>query len=131
MYFEDKNSIIYAQFFNISFEKASNYLRNSIFIKYVLKFFKLPTLFLTNSFFTNVPSFDINDNINLNKLIICISNKIIFLIVIPSDLYEKFNLCGSNDFTKIEIEDDMYLKINKSWKNTNDYISSLKQSIEK
>ena len=132
LYFEDRNSIIYAQFFNISFEKASNYLRNSIIIKYVFKFFKVPTLFLTNSFFTNVPSYDINDNINLNKLITCISNKInFFLIVIPSDLYEKFNLCGSNDFTKIEIEDDMYLKINKSWKNTNDYISSLKTKYRK
>jgi len=132
LYYEDRNSIIYAQFFNISFEKVSNYLRNSIFIKYVFKFFKVPTLFITNSFFTNVPSYEINDSINLNKLIKCISNKInFFLIVIPSDLYEKFNLCGSNDFTRIEIEDDMYLKINKSWKKSNDYINSLKTKYRK
>ncbi len=132
LYFEDRNSIIYAQYFNISFEKTSNYLRNSIFIKYIFKFFKVPTLFLTNSFFTNVPSYEINGNININKLIKYFSNKInFFLIVIPSDLFEKFNLSGSNDFTKIEIEDDMFLKINKSWKNSNDYINSLKTKYRK
>ena len=132
LYFEDRNSIIYGQHFNISFEKASNYLRNSIFIKFVFKFFKIPTLFLTNSFFTNVPSYEINDNINLDKLIKYVSSKInFFLVVIPADLFENLNLCGSNDFTKIEIEDDMFLKINKSWKNTNDYISSLKTKYRK
>ena len=132
LYFEDRNSIIYGQHFNISFEKASNYLKNSIFIKYLFKFFNVQTLFLTNSFFTNVPSYEINDNINLNKLIQYISNKInFFLIVIPADLFEKFNSCENNDFTKIEIEDDMFLKINKSWKDSSDYINSLKTKYRK
>ena len=56
-----------------------------------------------------MPSYDINDNINLNKLITCISNKINFFCGIR---FMKNLIYWSNDFTKIEIEDDMYLKIN-------------------
>ena len=45
LYFEDRNSIIYAQFFNISFEKASNYLRNSILLNSYLNFLKFQPYF--------------------------------------------------------------------------------------
>ena len=57
IFIEKDQSKIYGHLFSISFEKSSNYL-NNIFLRLIMKLFfsfiKVKTLFLTNSFFTNV-----------------------------------------------------------------------------
>ena len=125
------NSLIYAQFFNINLKKSSNYLNNSLLAKIIFNLFKIKTLYLTNSFFTNAKSYEIDSKINLDLFLKHVNNQInYFLLVIPDFLYENFEI-HNNDFVKVEIEEEMLMNIDKKWKNTEDYKASLKAKYRK
>ena len=108
LFLKQNNNLIYSQFFNINLEKSSNYLNNNIIAKILFNLFKIKTFYLTNSFFTNVSSFDINSKINIESLLKKINNQIdYFLLVIPDFLFEKLDTNKNNGFTKVEIEEEM------------------------
>lgn len=132
LFIKQNNNLIYSQFFNINLEKSSNYLNNNIIAKILFNLFKIKTFYLTNSFFTNVSSFDIDSKINLESLLKKINNQIdYFLIVIPDFLFEKLDTNKNNGFTKVEIEEEMLIKEVNKWKSIDDYKSSLKTKYRK
>ena len=132
LFIKQNNNLIYSQFFNINLEKSSNYLNNNIIAKILFNLFKIKTFYLTNSFFTNVSSFDINSKINIDSLLKKINNQIdYFLIVIPDFLFEKLDTNKNNGFTKVEIEEEMLIRDVNKWKSVDDYKSSLKTKYRK
>jgi len=132
LFIKHDNNLIYSQFFNINLEKSSNYLNNNIIAKILFNLFKIKTFYLTNSFFTNVSSFDIDSKINLESFLNKINNQIdYFLLVIPDFLFEKLDANYNNGFTKVEIEEEMLIKNVNKWKNIEDYKSSLKTKYRK
>ena len=132
LFIKHDNNLIYSQFFNINLEKSSNYLNNNMVVKILFYIFKIKTFYLTNSFFTNVNSFDINSKINLEVLLKKINNEIdYFLLVIPDFLYNTFDLSQNNGFTKVEIEEEMVIKDVNKWKSIEDYKDSLKTKYRK
>jgi hypothetical protein len=100
--------------------------------KILFNLFKIKTFYLTNSFFTNVSSFDINSKINIESLLKKINNQMdYFLLVIPDFIFEKLDTNKNNGFTKVEIEEEMLIKEVSKWKTIDDYKFSLKTKYRK
>ena len=132
LFIKQNNNLIYSQFFNINLEKSSNYLNDNIIAKILFNLFKIKTFYLTNSFFTNVSSFDINSKINLESFLKKINNQIdYFLLVVPDFLFEKLETNHNNGFTKVEIEEEMLINNVNKWKTIDDYKYSLKTKYRK
>ena len=132
LFIKQNNNLIYAQCFNIYLEKSSNYLNNNMIAKILFNLFKIKTFYLTNSFFTNVSSFDINSKINIESLLKKINNQMdYFLLVVPDFLFEKLDTNKNNGFTKVEIEEEMLIKKVSKWKTIDDYKFSLKTKYRK
>ncbi|MEC9303783.1 MAG: hypothetical protein VYD59_04985 [Bacteroidota bacterium] len=121
----DKDIKLYAHIFKIRFNKTHNYLNTQSLNNFFLKFFNLKVLYLTNSFLTNVPSFEFNKkNVSLDFLI----SKIKFnysMIVIPDFMFYNLKI-KEHDFIKLNVEDEMILKVKKEWNSIFDYKADLK-----
>tara|TARA_A100001035_G_scaffold45183_1_gene32094 strand:+ start:292 stop:1335 length:1044 start_codon:yes stop_codon:yes gene_type:complete len=132
LFIKQNNNLIYSQCFNIYLEKSSNYLNNNMIAKILFNLFKIKTFYLTNSFFTNVSSFDINSKINIESLLKKINNQMdYFLLVVPDFLFEKLDTNKNNGFTKVEIEEEMLIKEVSKWKTIDEYKFSLKTKYRK
>ena len=121
----EKDVRFYAHIFKIRFKKTHNYLSIFSFNNFFLKFLNINVLYLTNTFLTNIPSFYLfKKNYNINLLL----KKIQFnysMIVIPDFLFNKISV-NTNDFVKLEVEQEMIFHVNKDWKNISDYKNDLK-----
>ena len=132
LFIKQNNNLIYSQCFNIYLKKSSNYLNNNMIAKILFNLFKIKTFYLTNSFFTNVSSFDINSKINIESLLKKINNQMdYFLLVVPDFLFEKLETNKNNGFTKVEIEEEMLIKEVSKWKTIDEYKFSLKTKYRK
>ena len=121
----DEDMRLYAHIFNITFNKTKNYAKGNSIISFLLKIINFKVLYLTNSYLTNVPAFISNKAINLKELHANIKEKS-NITVIPDFLFEKM-IVEDEDYTKIEVEEEMVLDINKEWRELTDYISDLKK----
>ncbi|MBG65821.1 MAG: hypothetical protein CMP73_04090 [Flavobacteriales bacterium] len=121
---------IYAQVFNLRIDKTSNYSKSKIFV-YLLSLLKTDVLYLSNSFFTNRPSFfNINDKLNINEILSDYKCRT-FMIVIPDTLMSNFSENSKKNFKRIEVEEDMVLSIHPKWINFDDYKNALKTKYRK
>ena len=120
----DKNVRLYAHIFELNFDKTANYVENRL-LSFFIKFIKFDVLYLTNSFITNVPSFVSNKKIELKELI-SIMRYNYSLLIIPDFVFKNI-VTGNNEFSKIEVEEEMVLKISDTWIVLDDYISDLRK----
>ena len=127
LFFLDSNMRLYAHIFNITFNKTKNYLQKKSMLNIFLNVINFDVLYLTNSFITNVPSFETSKKINLEELLLTIK-KNYSIIVIPDSLYENLNIKKEVDnYSKIEVEEEMILDINIEWDTLSDYMLDLKK----
>ena len=128
----NNNNRFYGHVFNVNLSQLMHFSNNR-FGKYILSFIRLNFFYFTNSFLTNLPSFSINSDFNLAKIIDEIKNKIkTDFIVIPDFLFNhKQNNSEINNFIKVEIDDEMSLQIPSSWIDFGSYKSSLKTKYRK
>ena len=110
---------MYGHIFKFTFAKTKNYLENSSLANVLLRLIKFDVLYLTNSFITNIPSFVAERTIVLKELLYSIKDNY-SLIVVPDFLFEDM-IVEDNDFTKIEVEEEMILPIKKEWTDINHY----------
>jgi len=94
-----------------------------------MKFIKLDVLYLTNSFLTNIPAFFSNNQIDLKEFISVIKHNY-FLLIIPDFVFKNIS-AEKNDFSKIEVEEEMVLEISDKWSRFDDYISDLRKKYRK
>ena len=122
----------YGNIFNIKVKGLSDYSSNFI-LKYLLGLFNFNFFYLTNSFITNVNSFDFNEDFDIEKIVSKVTNeRKIDFIVIPDFLFENHrNINKSKDFIKIEVEEEMILSISNTWKEFDSYKSDLKTKYRK
>lgn len=116
---------LYAHIFKLTFNKTKNYLQSNLAAAFFLRFINFDVLYLTNSFITNVSSFVNKQPINLNKVLSSIKHHY-SLIVIPDFLFKNMQV-DDNNYTKVEVEEEMVLDIKNEWRGLDDYISSLKK----
>ena len=123
----DRNTMLYAQIFRLTFKKTKNYLPKNFLINTILSLVKFDVLYLTNAFITNIPSFISNRKINLTSLIKNI-NQEYSMIVIPDFLFRELEKEKEKEkYTKIEVESEMILKIKTNWNNLEDYTIELRK----
>lgn len=120
----DKDVRLYAHIFELSFDKIVNYISNTS-LAFFIKSIKLDILYLTNSFITNIPSFFSNTQIDLQELLSVIRYNY-SLLIIPDFLFKTINT-RENEFSKIEVEEEMVLEINDKWMVLDNYISDLRK----
>ena len=125
LFFLDKNMRLYAHIFKLTFNKTKYYLKKNLLPNLLLNFLSFNVLYLTNSFITNVPAFKSDKFINLQELLNTINYKY-SLIVIPDFLFQKMIIKDKN-YAKIEVEEEMVLKINEKWSKLEDYLLDLKK----
>ena len=111
---------IYAHIFKLTFKKTKNYLQNNSLSNIFLGFVNFDVLYLTNSFITNVPAFIADKTISLKELLNAIKNNY-SLIVIPDFLFESM-IVEDKNYTKIEVEQEMVLRIKGEWIELEDYM---------
>jgi len=121
----DTNMRLYAHIFKLTFNKTKYYLQSNLVAAFFLKFINFDVLYLTNSFITNVSSFVNHQPINLNKILNSIKHHY-SLIVIPDFLFKNMQV-DDNNYTRVEVEEEMVLDIKNEWRVLDDYISSLKK----
>lgn len=125
----DDNMRLYANIFKLTFNKTKYYLKNNLFTNLILNFITFDVLYLTNSFITNVPSFISDKLINLRELLDTI-NQNYSLIVIPDFLFKQM-IVQENNYTRIEVEEEMILNIHEKWMKLDDYLGDLKKKYRK
>ena len=125
LFVHDKHLRLYAHIFTLKFSKTNNYLDKFSISSFLLKFFSLDVLYLTNSFITNLPSFESSSSIHLSSILNSIKYNF-SLIVIPDFLFVKMKI-QDNDYTKIKVEEEMVLDINEQWICFDDYLNALKK----
>ena len=128
----DGRNRFYGNIFNIRVKGLVNFSKN-IFFNTFLRLFRFNFFFLSNSFLTNVKSFDLNDNFSLNEIISKVEEyKISDFIVITDLLFENDkNKDKPNEYIKIEIEEEMYLPISSNWNCFDDYSNALSTKYRK
>lgn len=119
------NMRLYAQIFNLTFNKTKNYLQNNSIRNIFLNFINFNTLYLTNAYMTNIPAFISEKAINLKELLKTIKYNY-SLVVIPDFLFERM-IVENDHYTKIEVEEEMILDLKNEWNELDDYISDLKK----
>ena len=124
----DTDTRLYAHIFELNFDKTANYI-NAKLLAYFMKFIKLDVLYLTNSFLTNIPAFFSNNQIDLKEFISVIKHNY-FLLIIPDFVFKNIS-AEKNDFSKIEVEEEMVLEISDKWSGFDDYISDLRKKYRK
>ena len=120
----DSRVRLYAHIFELNFDKTANYVKNRL-LSFFIKFIKFDVLYLTNSFITNIPSFVSNRKIELKELISIIGYNY-SLLIIPDFVFKNIDT-GNDEFSKIEVEEEMVLKISDKWIVLDDYISDLRK----
>tara|TARA_B100001250_G_C19697308_1_gene743148 strand:- start:72 stop:1127 length:1056 start_codon:yes stop_codon:yes gene_type:complete len=123
------NMRLYAHIFKLSFNKTKNYLRHNPLINIFLKLISFDVLYLTNSFITNIPAFINDKKISLKQLLLAIEDNY-SIIVIPDFLFENMEV-DDNNYTKIEVEEEMVIHIKQKWNQLEDYISDLRKKYQK
>ena len=128
----DNNNRFYGHVFNVNLSQLI-FFSNYRFAKYILSFIGLRFFYFTNSFLTNLPSFSIDSDFNLAEIIDKIKSRIkTDFIVIPDFLFNhKLNKSEINNFIKVEVEEEMSLKIPSSWIDFESYKLSLKTKYRK
>ena len=121
----DTNMRLYAHIFKLTLNRTKNYLQGSLLANFFLRFFNFDVLYLTNSFITNIPAFISDKNINLKNVLDNIEDHY-SLIIIPDFLFKNMIVEG-NDYTKIEVEEEMILDIRSEWLDLAHYTSDLKK----
>ena len=125
LFFMDNNMRLYAHIFNLRFNKTKNYLQNNSTRNMLLNFINFNVLYLTNSFITNMPAFTSDKAINLKQLLSNIKYNY-SLIVIPDFLFKKM-IVEDDQYTKIEVEEEMILNIKDEWNKLEDYMYDLRK----
>ena len=119
------NIRLYAHIFKLTFKKTNNYLQKNSLANIFLSWINFDVLYLTNSFITNVPAFIADKGINLKQLLNSIKDNY-SLIVIPDFLFERM-IVEDENYTKIEVEEEMVLRIKREWFGLEDYMLDLKK----
>ncbi len=119
-----KNLRIYSHLFTLRFTQTKKYFFNSSLIPFFLNLLRIKILYLTNTFITNVPFYYSNDIISLKQILSSIKQSY-SMIVIPDFLYKNLHDIKGKYF-KVEVEEDMVLKLDKSWRIFDDYLDALK-----
>ena len=125
LFVTDTNMRLYAHIVKLAFNKTNNYLQNNSVGNVLLSFISFEVLYLTNSFITNLPSFKSDEKINLDQLLSAIRENY-SIIVIPDFLFKNITVENDN-YTKIEVEEEMVLEIRSEWNELKDYISDLRK----
>ena len=128
LFVTDKDTRLYGHIFALSFTKTATYLQNKG-LSFLISFIKFDVLYLTNTFITNIPAFVSNKMINLDKLLSDIKHNY-NLLVVPDFLFNNITV-GNNEFFKMEVEEDMVLKIHDKWIDIDSYMYDLKKKYRK
>jgi len=120
----DKHIRLYAHIFELNFDKTANYISSNL-LAFFIKFIKFDVLYLTNSFLTNIPAFFSNKQIDLKEFLSVLKHNY-SLLIIPDFVYTNIS-SEKNEFSKIEVEEEMVLEINDKWNGLDDYISVLRK----
>ena len=115
---------LYAHVFELNFDKTANYINNRL-LAFFIKFINFDILYLTNSFLTNIPAFFSNKQIDLKEFLSVLKHNYSLLIV--PDFVFKNIIAEKNEFSKVEVEEEMVLEINDKWNGIEDYISDLRK----
>ena len=115
---------LYAHIFELNFYKTANYINNKL-LGFFIKFIKLDVLYLTNSFLTNIPAFISNKQIDLKEFLSALNHNY-SLLIIPDFVFKNIS-AEKDEFSKIEVEEEMVLEIRDKWNVIDDYISDLKK----
>jgi hypothetical protein len=124
----DTHIRLYAHIFELNFHKTVNYINNKLFV-FVIKFIKFDVLYLTNSFLTNIPAFYSNKQIDLKEFLQILQYNY-SLLIIPDFVFKNIT-ADKNEFSKIEVEEEMVLNINERWNLLDNYISDLRKRYRK
>jgi hypothetical protein len=122
---------LYAHIFELNFEKAGNYINNKQdysfrkLLVFFLSFIKFDVLYLTNSFLTNIPAFFLNNQINLKEFLSVLKHNY-SLLIIPDFVFKNISNV-KNEFSKIEVEEEMVIEISDKWNGLDHYISDLRK----
>ena len=120
----DTDLRLYAHIFELNFDKTANYINNRLLV-FFIKFINFDILYLTNSFLTNIPAFFSNKQIDLKEFLSVLKHNYSLLIV--PDFVFKNIIAEKNEFSKVEVEEEMVLEINYKWNGIEDYISDLRK----
>ena len=124
LFFIDTHTRLYAHVFELNFDKTANYI-NSNLLAFFIKFIKFDVLYLTNSFLTNIPAFLSNKQIDLKEFISVIKHNY-SLLIIPDFVFNNIS-AEKNEFSKVEVEEEMVLEISDNWNGIDNYISDLRK----
>ena len=119
---------LYAHIFELNFGKTANYIHNK-FLGFFIKFLKFDVLYLTNSFLTNIPAFFSNSKISLKEFLFVLQYNY-SLLIIPDFVFKNITV-DKNEFSKIEVEEEMILEISNRWFLLDNYIADLKNKYRK
>ena len=115
---------LYAHIFELNFDKTANYINNKLLV-FFIRFINFDVLYLTNSFLTNIPAFFSNKQIDLNEFLSILKHNY-SLLIIPDFVFKNIS-AEKDEFSKIEVEDEMVLEIRDKWNGLDDYISDLRK----
>ena len=120
----DKDVRLYAHIFELNFDKTANYINNKLLV-FFIKFIKFDVLYLTNSFLTNIPAFFSNKQVDLKEFLSVLKHNY-SLLIIPDFVFKNI-IADKDKFSKIEVEEEMFLEIRDKWNGLNDYIFDLRK----
>lgn len=120
----DKDLRLYAHIFELNFDKTANYINNKL-LAFFIKFINFDILYLANSFLTNIPAFFSNKQIDLKEFLSVLKHNY-SLLIIPDFVFKNIS-AEKDEFSKIEVEEEMILEISDKWNIIDDYISDLRK----
>jgi len=120
----DKHIRLYAHIFELNFDKTANYISSNL-LAFFIKFIKFDVLYLTNSFLTNIPAFFSTKQIDLKEFLSVLKHNY-SLLIIPDFVFKNI-IAEKDDFSKVEVEEEMVLEINDKWNGIDNYISDLRK----
>ena len=115
---------LYAHIFELNFDKTANYISSNL-LAFFIKFINFDVLYLTNSFLTNIPAFFSNKQIDLKEFLTVLKHNY-SLLIIPDFVFKNIR-AEKDEFSKIEVEEEMVLEISDKWNVIDDYISDLRK----
>ena len=115
---------LYSHIFELNFDKTANYINNKL-LAFFIKFIKFDVLYLTNSFLTNIPAFFSSNQIDLKEFLSVLKHNY-SLLIIPDFVFKNIS-AEKDEFSKIEVEEEMVIEISDKWNGLDDYISDLKK----
>ena len=115
---------LYAHIFELNFDKTANYINNKLLV-FFIRFINFDVLYLTNSFLTNIPAFFSNKQIDLKEFLSVLQDNY-SLLIIPDFVFKNIS-AEKDEFSKIEVEEEMVLEIRDKWNGLNDYIFDLRK----